>query len=428
VPEALAHAQTVIAAPGETPGERALLANAAVIKTLSGAPRDDVRPLVERAWSNGALLSDEGPEGHLWSLLTAALTWNDWHADSAKIAHAVLDEARRQGALLAAATANYVLGGPDYRRGRIADAIAELETALDARADGWGAYAGAAASLLALCLIERGDLERATEAVPDPDDPRWADTLEQPLVLEGRAAVELATGRNEQALRDYVRLGELAESQHAAANPLVLPWHSGAALAAIRLGDPDRARELIDRGLELALRVGAPSGVARLRWIEGLLLGGSPGLDAMREAVCMLDASEPTLEHLRALVEFGAALRRANRRAEARAPLERARELATLRGANGLAARAADELRAAGARPRRIVLSGVQALTGSELRIAHLAAAGRSNRQIAEELFVTIKAVEFHLGNTYRKLAIQGRRELAAALSSDQESTSFVAQ
>jgi hypothetical protein len=124
-----------------------VLANVAVIKTMTGAPREDVLPLVMHAWGDGALLGDEGPGGHLWSLLTAALEWNDWHADAADIANAVLNEGRRRGALLAVATASYVLGGINYRRGRIADAAADLEFALDAQRDGWGAYVGAAGSL-----------------------------------------------------------------------------------------------------------------------------------------------------------------------------------------------------------------------------------------------------------------------------------------
>ena len=137
----------------------------------------------------------------------------------------------------------------------------------------------------------------------------------------------------------------------------------------------------------------------------------------MCDAVDLLDANEPTLDQIGALVRLGAALRRANRRAHARKPLERARELSTLGGANALAERVADDLRATGARPRRIMLSGPDSLTASERRGAELAAGGSSNREIAETLFVTVKAVEFHLANTYRKLTIQGRRELASALA-----------
>jgi DNA-binding CsgD family transcriptional regulator len=80
--------------------------------------------------------------------------------------------------------------------------------------------------------------------------------------------------------------------------------------------------------------------------------------------------------------------------------------------------RARGELAATGARPRRdVLLSGPESLTPSERRIAELAATGQSNREIAQALFVTPKTVEYHLRNTYRKLDIQTRRELAEALS-----------
>ncbi|HXF72042.1 MAG TPA: helix-turn-helix transcriptional regulator, partial [Actinomycetota bacterium] len=70
-----------------------------------------------------------------------------------------------------------------------------------------------------------------------------------------------------------------------------------------------------------------------------------------------------------------------------------------------------------GARPRRPVFSGVDALTASELRVARLAAEGLTNREIAERLFVTERTVETHLGHAFRKLGIAGRRELPGALS-----------
>ena len=85
---------------------------------------------------------------------------------------------------------------------------------------------------------------------------------------------------------------------------------------------------------------------------------------------------------------------------------------------SGTRARAREELLAAGGRPRRSRIGGVEALTASELRVARRAALGHTNRQIAQELFVTIKAVEKHLAGAYRKLSIQGRAELAEALSS----------
>jgi DNA-binding NarL/FixJ family response regulator len=76
-------------------------------------------------------------------------------------------------------------------------------------------------------------------------------------------------------------------------------------------------------------------------------------------------------------------------------------------GAESLAQRVRREL--AGGKP-------AGALTPSERRVAELARAGRTNREIAQELWVTVKTVELHLTNTYRKLAIRSRRELETAL------------
>ena len=113
------------------------------------------------------------------------------------------------------------------------------------------------------------------------------------------------------------------------------------------------------------------------------------------------------LEHTRALVDLGAALRRANRRADARAPLRRALDLADRGGMRRLARRARHELRAAGARPRRTALSGIAALTPAEHRVAALAADGHSNREIAQRLYVTQRTVETHLTHAFQKLDIR---------------------
>ena len=78
---------------------------------------------------------------------------------------------------------------------------------------------------------------------------------------------------------------------------------------------------------------------------------------------------------------------------------------------------------AAGARPRRVRLSGIEALTASERRVAQMAAAGMSNREIAQALFVTIKAVALHLTHVYQKLDITGRAQLAGALPETESAT-----
>ena len=106
----------------------------------------------------------------------------------------------------------------------------------------------------------------------------------------------------------------------------------------------------------------------------------------------------------------------------AREPLRRGREIAQRLGADALAEHAHQELLAAGARPRRTALQGVAALTPSERRVCELAAEGLSNREIAQALFVTVKTVEGHLAASYRKLDINRKHELPAAMSGTRSS------
>ena len=112
-------------------------------------------------------------------------------------------------------------------------------------------------------------------------------------------------------------------------------------------------------------------------------------------------------------------LRRRNRRTEARELLREALDAAHRAGAKPLARQAETELRATGARPRRVVLTGLDSLTASERRIAELAGQGLTNREIAQTLFITARTVEGHLTSVFRKLDVDSRDKLPAALASD---------
>lgn len=137
----------------------------------------------------------------------------------------------------------------------------------------------------------------------------------------------------------------------------------------------------------------------------------------LRATISLLDASGEALERARAYADLGAALRRAGRPVQAREPLRLALDLAHRCGATALEEHALAELRASGGRPRRPVITGPDALTRSERRIAELAAAGLRNLEIAEKLVVTLATVEYHLRNAYRKLGIASRTQLAEALA-----------
>ena len=132
----------------------------------------------------------------------------------------------------------------------------------------------------------------------------------------------------------------------------------------------------------------------------------------------LLEATPARYELALALAGLGAHLRRTGRPGEARAPLRRALDLAQRCGAAPLADQARQELLATGARPRRTALTGPDALTSAERRVAALAAAGMSNRQIAQHLFITLPTVETHLRHAFGKLGITSRAGLPAQLAS----------
>ena len=148
-------------------------------------------------------------------------------------------------------------------------------------------------------------------------------------------------------------------------------------------------------------------------------LGGTDGLAGLEEAVELREPTPARLEHARALVEHGAALRRSNRRVEARERLQEGAELAHRIGALAFVAQANQELAATGARPRTLLRTGPETLTESERRVAQLAAEGMSNKEAAQAPFLTVKTVETHLSSAYRKLGIASRRQLAPALAED---------
>lgn len=133
----------------------------------------------------------------------------------------------------------------------------------------------------------------------------------------------------------------------------------------------------------------------------------------------MLAESPARVEHARTLVDLGAALRRDQRRTQAREPLRLGLDIAAA-GADGLAARARDELAASGAKPRGVRITGPASLTPSEHRVARMAAQGLTNNQIAQALLITPRTVEMHLTSTYRTLSIESRAQLADAIQAGQ--------
>jgi DNA-binding CsgD family transcriptional regulator len=237
-----------------------------------------------------------------------------------------------------------------------------------------------------------------------------------PLVVRGQLRV--AHGDDEAGVDDLLTAGAWME-ERGLLNPSWSSWRMDAAQPLARLGREEEARELVAEAVVRARRFGAPWALGSALRAAGRLERDGRSLELLAESVAVLAPSPCRLELARSLVAHGAALRRARRRADARDPLRRGLDLAHRCGAEALEREARHELEATGARPRSGAISGVESLTPSELRVCRLAAAGRSNPDIAQALFVTRRTVESHLASAYRKLAIGSRAELAAALSLD---------
>lgn len=263
---------------------------------------------------------------------------------------------------------------------------------------------------------ERGRVEEAREALESlglMSAPPEEVPFEQPLHARGR--IRLALGQVERARDDFVACGR-KNLERLAVGPAPMAWRSGAALACAALGDEDEARSWAGEELSLARAFGAPRTLGVSLRAAGTVAAPEDQIELLEESVEVLTASPARLERAKALVELGAALRRQGHRKDARAPLSAGLELAGDVGAVPLAQRGREELVATGARPRRTAQSGVDSLTPSERRVIRLAANGLSNRQIGRELVVTVKTVEMHLRNAYRKLEIGSREDLDGEL------------
>jgi DNA-binding CsgD family transcriptional regulator len=331
---------------------------------------------------------------------------------------AARDRCRAAGSLAGFGLHSDLMGNLSVRRGELLRAESEATNALDAaRLLRIQAGTHSTISVLLDVMVERGRLAEAT-ALIDEFDLRG----ELPPIVtfhwlqESRGRVWLATGDHSRALDDLLDLGRAVERWNIT-NPARTRWRSLAALAHLGLGEADEAERLASDELELAERFGAPRAIGIALQARGRVLGDEAGIADLRRAVEVLEGSEARLELARAQVEVGASLRRRGKRTEARDQLAAGLDGASRCAATVLAERAREELHAAGARPRRERLSGVESLTARERSVAELAAGGLSNREIARDLFVTLKTVEKHLGNVFMKLDIEGRNQLPEALA-----------
>jgi DNA-binding CsgD family transcriptional regulator/tetratricopeptide (TPR) repeat protein len=333
---------------------------------------------------------------------------------AAAAAQDFLHLAQRRGHPVAAAVAAAAVSMIAYYSGEIRQALAY---GLQAVACDSTWIPGLATGLVVPVMLDAGDVGGARALLEEHDLFGELPTLFPfNVTRQARGCLHAAEGNHEAAVTELLALGDLA-TRWGVHNPAMLPWRSAAAVSLSALGDLGAASRLAADEIELARRWGSKRSEGIALRAAGLAAGGERGVDLLTEAVATLRASPARLELARALADLGAAHRRAGARALARDLLRESLDLAHALGGHAIAARARQELVTAGGRPRRDARHGRDALTPSELRVVELAAAGRSNRQIAQALFVTKRTVENHLTSAYAKLGISARHELAASLT-----------
>jgi DNA-binding CsgD family transcriptional regulator len=401
---------------GSTVGESVVLGNLVFTRMGPHAVAAEIADIARRAARQVDGLLDEGALSLAFTGMVLGLRWSDRLDAAERLLDRAIDIARRRGSVTDFAVVMTLRASVRRRAGRLRDAEADARVALAAALGPEWSFARGVVPLLG-SLIDQGRAdEAAREMAGAIADGRLPDSPPMISVVLARTWVHAARREHERAIADWNDAVDRVERT----GGINAAWIEDLVVVADvhhALGDQAAAEAVARQALELGRRWDTPGAIGQA------LHAHAPGRAlrrprrVLRTAVRLLADSPARLEHARALVTLGAVLRRRGNRSESREPLREGHELARGCGAESLAESARSELRASGVRLRREALSGADALTPSERRIAEMAANGLSNADIAQELSLTVKTVEMHLTRAYRKLDIRRRAELAGSLS-----------
>ncbi|WP_411147014.1 helix-turn-helix transcriptional regulator [Streptomyces sp. x-80] len=397
---------------------RSRLAFLAAMNSWRGEARTDVIQYTREALAGADSLFFRPPGYYALLSLPSA---DEPH--TAKELYAAADRfATESGSPRAAAIMAAAHGKLSLAAGDVTQATREFTAALDffgrdgATTDG-DALSCAAGLVEALVPAGRLNEARATLAEWDLLSDELPEVLHHNFVLCARGLLRIAEGDPQQAAADLEECGRRAEVWQMR-NPAVAPWRSRAATAHTLLGATDRARKLAEEELAYAHRWNTPRTIGHALHALAMASDGERRSTLLTEAVTALEKSPSRLGLAHALLDFGIHAEENGHRTPALEALRQAAHLAHICGAAPLQARAQHHLTALAPACGTACHSSPYGLTPQEYRVALLAAQGATNRQIAEKLCVTVRAVEFHLSGTYRKIGVK-RAGLASALSGD---------
>ena len=394
---------------GATRAERTILALLSQERLASGAPAEEVTELATRALGGGRLIAEDSGEAFSWYLATYSLLSCEALAEARATIEEALADGRQRGS-------SFTVAGALGARAVLALNEGDPPRAeLDARTAVAGGMpptmAGVNAAYLVLALVEQGDLDGAEREL---DAAGIAEGPGGPTVMRwipwARARLREAQARSEDVRSDLV---PLVEDDRAGAPMRALAWRALLSRSLSRLGEKEEATVLAGDHLAWAEAWGKAGALGVAQRAFALTAEGPERIARLEAAAATLARSALRTEEARARTDLGIALLRGGRRIDGRRELESALESALACGAKGTAQLAAEELEIAGASPRKLQFDE---LTPSERRVAEMAADGQTNRQIAEELYVTAKTVENHLTRVYGKLGVRSRTALKGAL------------
>jgi DNA-binding CsgD family transcriptional regulator len=328
------------------------------------------------------------------------------------------EHARSRGAVGTLPCILHMLARDQATTDRWADAEANLEEAIRL-AEETGQRTERAAALAGLAWLQarqgREDACRATAAravglcasVGAGTYAIWA--------IQALGDLELGLGRPAEAIPHYeAQMAELRERRIADIDLSPAPELVEAYL---RVGRPEQAISASAAFSAAAEAKGQPWALARAARCRGMLAPDDAFEDAFADAVALHGRTPDVFEAARTRLAFGARLRRAKRRSRSRGELRAAHEAFEQLGARSWAAQARAELAATGEAARRRDPSTLDDLTPQEFQIARMLATGMTTREAAAAAFLSPKTVEYHLRNTYRKLGIRSRGELAERMA-----------
>ncbi len=405
---------------GRDMAERYILGLRAWDAMVRGESAQTALHYAEQALGDGLPWTDEEWGFEVPVIVALTFMYCDQPGRAEELFHQGIAECERKGWRGAHLSFGYtLLGYIRYRRGRLAEAEDLVHGGLRI-AHRVGQRVPAqwfAIGILIEILLARGRVNEAQELA---DTYSYGDVVPNAVVYPDSQTVHsellLARGLHRDAEHQLTAVGRRLEPR-GMRNPAWCPWQLHLARA-IALTDRPRAIALADEALQRAHDFGTESAIGQALFCKAEVVGGAEGMKLLAEAVRHFERSPSAYELAQALVEHGAALRRAGLPQDAADRLYRGLDSALHCGAESLVARARDELSAAGLRPLQLRSSGTDTLTTQERAVAEWVVQGWTKDRIAVELGTQPPDVSRLLSGVYRKMGTD-RNGLARLLGSE---------